>query len=116
MRLRFFRPLVLLFSIHFASASFGQEPLAGIKLWENRGDPARQMVEGIHRFLDREIAASASGRERLWKRDFTSISAYHNSIESNRSDLIKIIGANSPRVSPVVFSFERANRRVSPYQ
>ena len=99
--------LMLQFS-SLCSASFGQEPLAGTKLWENRGDPARQMVEGIHRFLDREIAASANGRERLWKRDFTSITAYQKSIESNRNDLIKIIGANAPRVSPVVFSFERA--------
>ncbi len=106
MRTRFTLLMILFSSL--CSTSFGQEPLAGIKLWENRGDPARQMVEGIHRFLDREIAASASGRERLWNRDFSSIPAYQKSIESNRKDLIKIIGATAPRVSPVVVSFDRA--------
>ncbi len=36
------------------------QPLPGTETWENRGDPAADMVSGLHRFLDRELAASVA--------------------------------------------------------
>ena len=32
-----------------------------------RGDLAAQMVEGIHRYLDRATSVSVESREKLWK-------------------------------------------------
>ncbi len=38
---------------------------------ELRGDLAAQMVEGIHRYLDRATSAAGESREKLWKRDYS---------------------------------------------
>ncbi|MBO0798535.1 MAG: hypothetical protein J2P31_06910, partial [Blastocatellia bacterium] len=77
--------------------SSGQSDLAaqmpGTSPLTAQGDLAAQMVEGINEFLERETAESAGERERYWRRDFSSISAYERAIEGNRKDLRRIIGA-----------------------
>src|SRR5690606_4406730 len=62
---------------------------------------AAEMVEGLHRFLDRETAASVGRRQGHWGRDFSSPEAYEKSVEPNRGRLERIVGAVDPRVSPV---------------
>ncbi len=62
-----------------------------------QGDLAEQMVEGIDRFLTREIADSIKLREKLWNRDYSSPSAYIRSISENRKHFAKIIGAVDKR-------------------
>lgn len=81
-----------------------QEPLPGTEPWADRGDTkaeAAAMVEGLHRFLDRERTESVGRRAERWKRDTSSPEAYVKSVEPNRERLARMIGAVEPRVSPV---------------
>ena len=57
------------------------------------------MVAGVDRFLMREIEQSISNRPALWRRDFSSPSAYERSVETNRQQFKMRIGAVDPRVS-----------------
>jgi dienelactone hydrolase len=70
----------------------GTEPLT------MEGDIATQMVEGIDRFLLKQIEESVAKREQYWKRDFSSPEAYNKSIEPNRKRLAHILGVRDPRV------------------
>lgn len=86
-----FAALVLLTASLTSQASLpGTQPLD----WT--GDLSARMVEGIDQFLLKQIDASASGRSEHWKRDFSSLQAFEQSIESNRQRLRKIIGAVDP--------------------
>jgi len=70
----------------------GTQPLT----WE--GDLSTRMVEGIDRFLLREIERSVEQRQKLWHRDFSSREAYENSVRPNRDRLQTCIGAVDPRL------------------
>ncbi len=70
----------------------GTEPLA----WTD--DIASRMVAGIDRFLLKELEKSPRGREKFWKRDFSSPENYQSSLEPNRQHLAHIIGVRDPRV------------------
>jgi len=77
------------------------ERLAGTGTLDWQGDLAARMVEGIDRFLMRELEASVERRARHWRRDYSSPESYAQSVEPNRRRLQKIIGATDPR-RPVV--------------
>ena len=64
--------------------------------WE--GDLSARMVEGIDRFLLREIEQAKDEREQYWERDFSSAETYEKSVEPNRARLRKILGVVDPRV------------------
>ena len=70
----------------------GTQPLT----WE--GDLSTRMVEGIDRFLLREIERSFEERQKLWHRDFSSREAYEESVQPNRERLQNCIGAVDPRL------------------
>ena len=63
------------------------------------GDLSAQMVEGIDRFLMREIENSVVSRPQFWHRDFSSPDAYEKSTQPNRERFRKMIGAVDERVS-----------------
>lgn len=67
--------------------------LTGTRELTMQGDLAAQMVEGIDKFLTRELAASVEARETLWSRDYSSREAYNCSVSANRDHFLKIIGA-----------------------
>ncbi len=71
----------------------GTEPLSV------QGDLSEQMVNGIHKYLDRESTNSVAGRAALWHRDFSSAAAYEASVASNRAHLRRIIGAVDRRLA-----------------
>jgi dienelactone hydrolase len=73
------------------------ERLAGTGSLDWQDDPALRMVEGIDRFLMRELDASLERRARHWRRDYRSPEAYAKSVEPNRHRFQKIIGATDPR-------------------
>jgi dienelactone hydrolase len=73
------------------------EVLSGTKKLELQGDIAATMVEGIDRFLLRELAEAPAKREKLWKHDFTSTEAYLKSIEPHRKKLAHILGVRDKR-------------------
>lgn len=56
------------------------------------------MVDGVHTYLDRAIAASVAKRKDLWKPDFSSPEAYLKSIEPNRERLRKYLGVVDKRL------------------
>jgi len=62
------------------------------------GDLAAQMVDGIHRYLDRATDAAAGSREKFWNRDFASAERYNLSVAPNRDHLRLIIGATDQRL------------------
>ncbi|MEX2120009.1 MAG: hypothetical protein WD847_10485 [Pirellulales bacterium] len=73
------------------------EPVPGTAPLELTGDAASAMVDGIDRFLLREIEASVERRGRFWNRDTSSAENYNASVAPNRSRLARIIGAFDPR-------------------
>ena len=87
------------------SAPARSQSLPGTKPWADRGDPASAMVEGLHRFADRETSAGVERRKARWSIDATSPEAYARSVEPNRERFARIIGAAGPRVSPVELSY-----------
>ena len=80
-----------------ASAAEG-DVLPGTKPLELQGDIAATMVEGIDRFLLRELAAAPAKRESFWKRDFSSGAAYFDSVTPQRKKLAHILGVRDERV------------------
>jgi dienelactone hydrolase len=74
------------------------QPLRGTKPLTLEGDIASQLVDGVDRFLLREIDRSVEHRGRRWKRDFSSAEAYNRSIEPNRQHLAHMLGIRDPRV------------------
>src|SRR5947209_4991154 len=76
-------------------AALGQSvetfPQAQPLKWD--GDLSAKMVEGIDRFLMREIERSVQERQKLWHRDSSSREAYVKSVQRNREHLQEYIGA-----------------------
>lgn len=70
-----------------ASLAHGQETLPGTQPLVLSGDPAVQMVEGIHMFLDRETALAGDRRKSL-------------AATPDREKFLRIIGAVDRRVQP----------------
>ena len=82
------------------SAVKSAEPLPDTKPLTSDGDLAAKMVDGIHTYLDRELAASPKAREKLWKIDATSPEAYAKSVAPHRERLRKLLGLVDQRVRP----------------
>ncbi|MEY4177228.1 MAG: hypothetical protein RLY70_802, partial [Planctomycetota bacterium] len=74
-------------------------PLAGTKPLTLEGDIASQLVDGVDRFLLREIEQSTARRAAFWKRDLSSADAYTKSLAPNRERLAFIAGVREPRVA-----------------
>jgi dienelactone hydrolase len=86
-------------------SSLRAEPLPDTKPLTREGDLAAQMVEGIDKYLMRELAASVEKRKQYWKPDFSSEEAYTKSVQPNRERLKKILGVVDERISPVVMEY-----------
>ena len=76
------------------------EILPGTKSLTWQGDIASRLVDGVDRFLLRELEVAEGRRSQFWHRDFESAEAYRKSIEPNRKRLAAILGLNENRVSP----------------
>src|SRR3954451_7644795 len=74
------------------------QPLDGTRPPDAQGDLASQMIDGIDRFLDRELAESVEKRKAFWRRDTSSPEKYAASVEPNRKHLAKILGVVDERV------------------
>lgn len=78
---------------------FGAEPLQGTQPLTEQGDLAEKMVQGIHRFLDRETADATKARSALWKLDTSSHEAWEKSLEPKRAKLKQLLGLIDERGS-----------------
>lgn len=99
----FFRRSLLIVIV--AVSSVRAEPLPDTKPLTRDGDLAAQMVEGIDKYLMRELAASVEKRKQYWKPDFSSAAAYTKSVQPNRERLKQILGIVDARVSPVEMEY-----------
>jgi len=66
--------------------------LANTKPLTEDGDLAAKMVQGIHKYLDREIAASPKNRDAMWKAE--------KAVAPHRDSLKKLLGIVDQRVPP----------------
>ncbi|MHC4180286.1 MAG: alpha/beta hydrolase family protein, partial [Planctomycetota bacterium] len=74
-------------------------PLAGTKPLEwQEEDLSARLMDGAHRFIDKQIQASRAKRARFWKYDTSSKQAYEASVAENRQRLRTIVGAVDPRL------------------
>lgn len=74
------------------------EALPGTVVLDWQGDLSARLLEGAHRFIERQIAESRRRRAALWRRDFSSRQAYEASIEPNRRRFRQAIGLVDERV------------------
>ena len=74
-------------------------PLEGTQPLRMEGDIASQLVDGVDKFLLRQIEASVDTRKQHWKRDLSSAEAYTKSIEPNRQRLAHILGVRDARIA-----------------
>src|SRR5947208_4673672 len=65
--------------------------------WEE-SDLSARLMDGAHRFIERQIAESVAKRSQFWSRDFSSPAAYAKSVQPNRARFQTIIGAVDPRL------------------
>ncbi len=87
-----------IFLLFVAMIATEAEPLPGTTPLTMDGDLSAQMVLGIDRFLLRETDLAAQERDARWHRNFSSPEAYNASIEPQRQELRRIIGAVDARV------------------
>jgi dienelactone hydrolase len=91
----------------FAGLAMGQQAqtLPGTQPLTWGGDLSERMMDGAHRFVEREIDESIQARQKHWTRDFTSRQAYERSVEPNRQRFMKSIGVVDPRVPVAIERF-----------
>lgn len=61
-------------------------------------DLSTRLMEGAHRFIDKQIQEAHIRRSRFWKYDTSSYQAYETSVVENRQRLRMIIGAVDTRL------------------
>ena len=97
------RSLALLFLLSAAAPVGGQpppkppvaaDPLPGTQPLTEDGDLAAKMVAGIHKYLDRELAAAPAKRDEVWKANAKEPPA------AKRDRLRKMLGVVDERVKP----------------
>src|SRR5881396_3962021 len=65
--------------------------------WEE-SDLSSRLMDGAHRFIERQIVESVAKRRQFWARDFSSPAAYASSVQPNRARFQTNIGAVDPRL------------------
>ncbi len=95
------RILSFAFAMWLALAGFAdaQVALPDAQPLTLEGDIAAQLVDGVDRFLLREIEQSVAGRAKYWQRDLSTPAAYDASVKKNRDRLSHIIGLRDTRVA-----------------
>jgi dienelactone hydrolase len=68
-------------------------------------DLSGRLMDGAHRFVERQIAAMLARADRFWKYDRSSRAAWDASLKGNRDRLREIIGAVDQRAAPALERF-----------
>lgn len=76
-------------------------------------DFASLLVEGVDKFLLKELEHSVERRARHWKRDLSSADAYQRSLESNRKHLAHILGVRDARIPFTALTLDATTRQPS---
>ena len=99
------RVVIPLISILLVASRAVAADLPGAAKLDWEGDLSARMVEGIDRFLMREIEKGTVEREQFWDRDFSTPEAYEKSIEPNRARLRRMLGVIDQRVPVEAIEF-----------
>ena len=95
--------IAMLFSDIFSARILGQvsgdRSLPGTEFLTMEGDIASQLVDGVDRFLLRELESSIGRRKEYWQRDFSSHAAYLQSVGKNRRHFGHQLGVRDVRVN-----------------
>ena len=75
------------------------QQLPGTKPLTLEGDIASHLVDGVDRFLLRQLESTIDARARYWNRDSSSAEAYVKSVAANRERLAEITGVVDERKS-----------------
>lgn len=93
--------------------SKNQLPLAGTKAWDVPADPAKEMVEGIHKHLDKMLEKSFLTRDKAWDKSISNVA-------ENRARflrLTKTIGAVEPPArNAEIQRLDRSHLKENPVQ
>jgi dienelactone hydrolase len=73
-------------------------PLAGTRALEGTYELAEHLMDGAHLYVERKIRESSASRQRHWRRDFSSMGAYEESVRGNRARFLEKIGVVDARV------------------
>ena len=68
-------------------------------------DLSGRLMDGAHRFVERQIATMQARTDRFWKYDRSSAAAWTAALTGNRDRLREIIGAIDQRVAPALERF-----------
>jgi dienelactone hydrolase len=91
-------PLLLIVLAHPRASADEIKALPGAELLAGELDLSASMMDGLHRYIERKIAASVEQRAAHWRRDFSSRQAYEASIVPNRNRFATIVGAVDERL------------------
>jgi dienelactone hydrolase len=80
-------------------ASAGPLPQTAALDWPEE-DLSARMMDGAHRFVERQIVESQARAGRFWKYDRSSAAAWNASVQDNRDRLREIIGVVDVRLPP----------------
>lgn len=80
-------------------------PVPGTKLLETDADVASELVAGVDRFCDRQLAAAAESAGPRWELDGSSLEAFQASLAPHRQRLASKLGVEADR--PKCSGFER---------
>ena len=107
------RRLISAFAVWFALVTIAdaQVTLPDAPPLVLEGDIAAQLVEGVDRFLLREIEQSVERRAQFWHRDLSSPAAYDASVKKNRERLSQIIGLRDARVPIASLQFVSSTKQ-----
>jgi hypothetical protein len=87
------------------------QPLPGTAALTMEGDLASQMIDGIDRFLLKQIERTAERREAFWKRDALTPGEAEKEITANRARLAHILGIRDARPERVEMELIAATDR-----
>ena len=79
-------------------------PLDGTRPWAMPSDPAKEMVEGLHAYLDAQTRGAQARRDGRWDRNNASADAYVKSVDPQREHLAAILGTTEERSKPVTLT------------
>ncbi len=82
---------------HSVSAQSITQPAQTIPL-TTEGDPASQMIDGLDRFLLKQIEAESAARPQRFVVDVSSAEAYERSVAGHRQTLIRCLGLRDSRL------------------
>lgn len=83
-----------------SSSAHGAEPLPNTKPLTEDGNLAEKQVAGMHKYLDRALAAAPKARDAVWKDAFASKEALAKALPAKRERLKKLLGVVDPRSEP----------------